>query len=127
MEIKEKNEDFFTHPSKYISDPNEIFKHISNCKCCHRHQIHRPSSMNDEGEYCASVRFPRLALGQQKFRHHPPSCSCPCRHLGRALYHIYNDVDDTEHAYLSVIDDPLSDADKEDFINNSFYPKTSVE
>ncbi len=58
---------------------------LSKCYCCPRHQINKPTTINDK--YTYPINRHNLHI-QDKCALH--NCNCTCRHLSRFLCRIHN-------------------------------------
>ena len=65
-----------------ISDPDHFVNILKQCKCCARHQINKPSSLND---YPQQYDIDHIPSNQN-------TCLCSCRHHSRWIVRSFNSI-----------------------------------
>ena len=79
---------FYNALEKRIHDPDYMIKTFHNCKCCSRHQIHRPIHLAPYHEREQFDDWPNHS--QSEHEQLQKECSCICRHASRWLCRKFN-------------------------------------
>lgn len=74
---------FYLYLKLNIQDPEHVIQHISQCNCCYRHSLLRPTTLN-------CLEYLQHTNGRDPKDKDELSCMCPCRYYCRILYHTFS-------------------------------------
>lgn len=88
---RSKNWDLESIMKNHIHDPDHCIRSLNLCKCCSRHQMNRPTSIDDKN--------PRLIKLSNKGSNTLHECNCDCRHWSRFTYKAFNNLLDDKSPF----------------------------
>ena len=74
---------FYLYLKLNIQDPEYLIHYLSQCNCCYRHSILRPSCLN-------CLEYLQYTHGQAPKEKEILGCMCPCRYYCRILHHAFD-------------------------------------
>ena len=70
-----------------LEEATLLLRTLSECTCCQRHQVNRPSRLGD---------FHRGQSNHHHQEHNEPCCQCPCRHFSRWICRTFQDIENSD-------------------------------
>ena len=74
---------FYNMCITFVKDPEYVIDVLNTCKCCEKHQIKRPVSLNS---YISPFTMTYLSTSKN-------NCNCKCRSYSRVIYQIFSNCD----------------------------------